>query len=262
MALPVSVEDLSRFEDLEDASRLYRETFGYSGPESGLNPRLLRSLTLHGGTAIGARDQAGELIGFAYGFTGLSGDGPYHYSQAVVVAGHMQGQGLGRVLKQEQRSRVLAGGVTRMRWSFNPLYARNAHLNLDVLGASGRWYAPEYFGTDDGGRMIVEWDLTAGPRTREGPMPGTTTADTAAAFGTDIPWGSIIEVPGGRGIPIPAGVAAGGSVQSASPRSLDGVAERLGASLAELLAHGYVAVSCRRIGDGDALYLLTQEEPG
>lgn len=257
MALSVSFEDLSRFEDLENASRLYRETFGYSGPESGLNPRLLRSLTLHGGTVIGARDQAGGLIGFAYGFTGLSGEDAYHYSQAVVVAGHAQGQGLGRLLKQEQRARVLANGVTRMRWSFNPLYARNAHLNLDVLGAAGRWYEPEYFGPGDGGRMIVEWDLTAGPPEREEP------AATAADYGADLPWGSIIDIPGGRGIPIPSGVTAGGTVPPASPPgNLHGVAERLGASLAELMAQGYVAVGCRRIGDQSALYLLIQEDPG
>lgn len=259
MALPVSLEDLSRFEDLEDASRLYRETFGYSGPESGLNPRLLRSLTLHGGTAIGARDQAGTLIGFAYGFTGLSGESAYHYSQAVVVAGHAQGQGLGRLLKQEQRARVLANGVTRMRWSFNPLYARNAHLNLDVLGASGRWYVPEYFGPRDGGRMIVEWDLTAGPPPQEGSVPGPVADAVVAAFTAGTPWGGIIEVPGGRGIPIPAGVAAGDTSPS---DDLGGVAERLGASLTELLAQGYTAVSCRRTGDEGALYLLTQEEPG
>ena len=49
--------------------------------------------------------------------------------------------------------------MSRMRWTYDPAQIRNAHFNLDVLGARGRWFAPDMYGpgTD---RVVVEWDLT------------------------------------------------------------------------------------------------------
>ena len=86
----------------------------------------------------------------------------YHYSQSAVVAADQQGQGLGRLLKHTQREVALGHGMTRMRWTYDPFEIRNAHFNLDVLGARGRWYAPDMYGpgTD---RVVVEWDLTREP---------------------------------------------------------------------------------------------------
>lgn len=108
---------------------------------------------------VGILDESDKLVAFAYGFCGTDRRGFYHYSQSAVVAAEQQGRGLGRMLKHAQREVALSHGMSRMRWTYDPAQIRNAHFNLDVLGARGRWYAPDMYGpgTD---RVVVEWDLT------------------------------------------------------------------------------------------------------
>jgi predicted GNAT superfamily acetyltransferase len=142
-----------------EAAVLYREVFGYQDPEYGLNPRLLGALTSNGGSVVGVLDESDRLVAFAYGFCGTDRRGFYHYSQSAVVAADQQGQGLGRMLKHAQRDVALSHGMNRMRWTYDPFQVRNAHFNLDVLGARGRWYAPDMYGPG-ADRVVVEWDLT------------------------------------------------------------------------------------------------------
>ncbi|MDX3002186.1 GNAT family N-acetyltransferase [Kribbella solani] len=152
----VSLTTASRF---AEASELYRAVFGYLDPVYGLNPRLLGALASNGGSVVGILDESDKLVAFAYGFCGTDRRGFYHYSQSAVVAAEQQGRGLGRMLKHAQRQVALSHGMSRMRWTYDPAQIRNAHFNLDVLGARGRWYAPDMYGpgTD---RVVVEWDLT------------------------------------------------------------------------------------------------------
>jgi predicted GNAT superfamily acetyltransferase len=152
----VALTTTSRF---AEASELYRGVFGYDDPTYGLNPRLLGALSSNGGAVVGILDEHDRLVAFAYGFVGTDRRGFYHYSQSAVVAADQQGRGLGRMLKHAQREVALSHGMSRMRWTYDPTQARNAHFNLDVLGARGRWYYPDMYGpgTD---RVIVEWDLT------------------------------------------------------------------------------------------------------
>jgi predicted GNAT superfamily acetyltransferase len=153
---PVSLTTPARF---AEASALYRGVFGYQDPEYGLNPRLLGALASNGGSVVGILDQSDRLVAFAYGFCGTDRRGFYHYSQSAVVAAEQQGHGLGRMLKHAQREVALSHGLSRMRWSYDPAQIRNAHFNLDVLGARGRWFSPDMYGPG-ADRVIVEWDLT------------------------------------------------------------------------------------------------------
>ncbi|MGW6197921.1 hypothetical protein ACWF0M_17385 [Kribbella sp. NPDC055110] len=152
----VSLTTASRF---AEASALYRAVFGYLDPAYGLNPRLLGALASNGGSVVGILDESDQLVAFAYGFCGTDRRGFYHYSQSAVVAAGQQGRGLGRMLKHAQREVALSHGMSRMRWTYDPAQIRNAHFNLDVLGARGRWFAPDMYGpgTD---RVVIEWDLT------------------------------------------------------------------------------------------------------
>jgi predicted GNAT superfamily acetyltransferase len=145
--------------DLQDqACALYREVLGNGEPGMELNPRLLSALVRNGGSAVGLLDGQ-RLVAFAYGVHARDDRGEYHYSQSAAVAADHQGMGLGRVLKQAQADVVRAHGVRTMRWAYDPGLGRNAHFNLDVLGARARWYVDDFYfrpGTD---RVVVEWDL-------------------------------------------------------------------------------------------------------
>lgn len=238
-------------DELERAALLYREVFGYTDPSHGVNPRLLAALGANGGSVVGTLTPDGTLVGFAYGFAAVDGAGrSYHYSQAAVVSASVQGLGIGRQLKAAQAQVARSSGAATMRWCFDPLLARNAYFNLDVLGARGRWFQPDFYGpgTD---RLVVEWDLLAGAGAGAG---------QGAAPAAEQP------VAGEWGVPVPVGPD--GAVALLVPsRFADlatddpAAAQRLRHALHEripaLLAAGLAAVSCRRLDDRTSAYLFT-----
>ncbi|PZF81001.1 GNAT family N-acetyltransferase [Jiangella anatolica] len=238
------VERLTAAADLAGAARLYREVFGYEDPSHSVNPRLLASLAANGGSVVGVRGDDGELIAFAYGFVGLDGGEIYHYSQAAVVAAGHQGQGLGRALKRGQREVALAGGQTRMRWSFDPAVVRNAHFNLDVLGAAGRWFRPDFFGLPGTDRMIVDWDLDDERRARDAPAPAALPDDLAD------PAGWLRPRPAGPDTWLPLPVSAD-----------DRRRRELGAAIGVLLEGGAVATSCVLVSAETAAYRFVRAAP-
>lgn len=132
-----------------------------------VTPALLKVTQKIGGIAAGAFDGA-DLVGFVYGMTGWRDGALLHWSHMLAVAPHARGAGVGRRLKEYQRREVVRRTGTRvMAWSFDPLVARNAHLNLNVLGATV-WeyvedmYAPtasELHGSLPVDRFVVRWQL-------------------------------------------------------------------------------------------------------
>ena len=121
-----------------------------------------------GGIAAGAFDEEGTLRGFVFGLTGLKDGRPTHWSHMLAVDPPYGGYGLGRQLKSYQRDQLLALGVERMLWTYDPLVARNAHLNLNRLGAEPIEYHVNLYGEGDKNalhrglgtdRFVVEWRL-------------------------------------------------------------------------------------------------------
>lgn len=239
--------------ELEQAALLYREVFGYTDPSHGVNPRLLAALAANSGSVVGALTPDGTLVGFAYGFAAVDDAGVhYHYSQAAVVSASVQGRGVGRRLKQAQAEVARSRGASTMRWCFDPVLARNAYFNLDVLGARGRWFHPDFYGprTD---RLVVEWDLhRVGGGTDVVPVPARLPAD--GEWGVPVAVGSA----GAVAVAVPARFADHAVADTAA-------AQRLRASLQQtipaLLSDGLAAVSCRRLDDRTSAYLFAPAAP-
>lgn len=226
-----------------DAVRLYRSVFGLGETEPAVAPKLLCALARHGGSAVGAFEPDGRMVGFAYGFTGLDAGLPYHHSQAAVVEAGQQGRGIGRLLKRAQAEVAARTGVSAMRWAYDPMEARNAHFNLDVLGATGRWFHRAYFGPDHPGddradRIVVEWPLGEVPDRAHPPLPST------------IPvWGQCLDDSEQAWLAIPARWSDVTASRAAELR--DDVADHL----EQLLGAGRVLLSCRRADPSTAVYL-------
>jgi predicted GNAT superfamily acetyltransferase len=65
-------------------------------------------------------------------------------------------------LKLEQRASALERGITLIQWTFDPLQAKNAYLNIEKLGVIVRRYEVEVYGPPSLGqtdRLIAEWWL-------------------------------------------------------------------------------------------------------
>jgi predicted GNAT superfamily acetyltransferase len=245
-----AVRELRTSAEFEAVGALYRRVFGLDDPSLAINPRLMSAFRRYGGSVVGAADTAGRLVGFGYGFTGADHGGLFHYSQAVVVVPELQGLGIGRLIKEAQRDVALRYGLATMRWAFDPWLARNAHFNLDVLRAPGRWFYDDFYDSAPGGertpRLVVEWLLDACPER-------TAAAAPPAGLGEDPrDWGRPFACAGGQvWIPVPdrpdlpglAGEAALGR-------------GRLAHALGTALGEGLEVRSCLRYGTTSAAYLL------
>jgi len=120
----------------------------------------------------------GLPIGLAYGFPALRGGEVWHHSHLLAVVPGWRGSGAAAALKLAQRERVLAQGLTRMTWTFDPLVTRNARLNLGKLGARAVSYHPDWYALGEdptrafpADRLMTEWDLTKAPTERPAPSP-------------------------------------------------------------------------------------------
>ncbi len=171
---PITYRQLTLMEELVRCSRIEHAVWG----EGVVPPHMLRAVTHMGGLAVGAF--AGEeLIGFAFGFRGVrSQDGRHlHHSHVAAVLPEWRGLGVGVALKQTQAQLCRDQGLDLMTWTFDPLRARNAHLNLEKLGATAGMYEPRYYGQMfdaqngqlDSDRLVAEWELRTVPARFSGP---------------------------------------------------------------------------------------------
>lgn len=169
--VPPPSEDDVRLRLLDDrdeyraCEELQRDTWGETF--EGLVPALM--LELHqktGGLVGGAFDDDG-LAGFIFGFPAVEDGLPYHWSHMLAVREERRGEGLGRRLKLFQRERLLERGVEVACWTFDPMVARNAHLNLNALGAEILACVPDMYGDTDSplhgelgtDRLLAFWEL-------------------------------------------------------------------------------------------------------
>ena len=132
-------------------------------------PTILLVAQKLGGVCAGAFAADGRMLGFVFGMTGLRDGKLAHWSDMLAVRVEARGAHLGAHLKRYQKELVRALGVETMYWTFDPLVARNAHLNLNWLGASVAEYVPDMYGSDTRSplhgslatdRFVMAWDLT------------------------------------------------------------------------------------------------------
>jgi predicted GNAT superfamily acetyltransferase len=156
--------------EYDECVRIQNETWGAGFNESVPGTILRVTQYLGGVTAAAFSPDGGRMLGFVFGMTGVQQGRLVHWSDLLAVRPEARDRGIGRRLKLYQRTQVLRLGVTRMLWTFDPLVARNAHLNLNTLGASVAAYVPDMYGWDTGStlhrgvgtdRFVVEWDLTS-----------------------------------------------------------------------------------------------------
>ncbi len=128
---------------------------------------LLRALC-HAGNPVLVGVRADQVVGVTFGFLGWN-DGLHLHSHMAAVAGGIESTGIGHALKLAQRAVCLSHGITEIRWTFDPMIARNAHFNLVKLGAEVRRFLPNHYGEmddpvnagDASDRFEVSWQLDA-----------------------------------------------------------------------------------------------------
>jgi predicted GNAT superfamily acetyltransferase len=131
------------------------------------DPSFLAAIA-HAGNSVLLATRDGAAVGAALGVLGWAG-GLHLHSHMVAVASTERSGGIGFAIKLAQRAECLENGVSEMRWTFDPLIRRNAHVNLVKLGAEIIAFHPNFYGTLDDAingtdatdRFEVGWRLDA-----------------------------------------------------------------------------------------------------
>jgi len=168
----IQIRECTTIEEFDSCIQLQREAFQL--PDLEISPRRHLIVSRRaGGWTLGAF-VGREMVGFVHHLVAVrGGDEIIGYSHMMAVARAFQNRGVGARLKWAQRSRALAEGRNFIKWTWDPMQARNAHFNLNRLGVTVRSYAVNFYGTDynttaretndqvslDSDRLFAEWQL-------------------------------------------------------------------------------------------------------
>jgi predicted GNAT superfamily acetyltransferase len=173
---PIEIRECTTIEELSDCVRLQRDVFAL--PDLEISPRRHLIVTRQaGGWTLGAfeRREHGRLVGFVHHLVAVRGPNEVvGYSHMMAVDREYQNKGVGARLKWAQRERAMGEGREFIKWTWDPMQARNAHFNLNRLGVTVKSYAENFYGTDypadtdqkiatgsgfDSDRLFANWRL-------------------------------------------------------------------------------------------------------
>ncbi|MFN8234428.1 MAG: hypothetical protein U0V56_13515 [Actinomycetota bacterium] len=172
-AAGVTLRPVASATDADQLLHVMAETWG----DHALVPRDMVLALAESGNAPYGAFAADRMIGFVLGWAGVTTeDGLHAHSHMLAALPDRRHAGVGYALKLAQRAHCLDRGIGLVRWTFDPLVARNAWFNLVKLGASADRFVPAFYGEmrdslnagDRSDRLLVRWRLDREPT---GPRP-------------------------------------------------------------------------------------------
>ena len=201
-----TIRECTTIEEFDGCLALQREAFGL--PELELSPRRHLIVSRQaGGWTLGAF-VAERMVGFVHHLAAVRGnDEIFGYSHMMAVAKDYQNKGVGARLKWAQRERALREGRKLIKWTWDPMQSRNAHFNLNRLGATVETYAENFYGIDysadasitdrlglPSDRLFATWNLDA-ERVRALASGAPVTNEREAVVSVAIParWSALVK---------------------------------------------------------------------
>lgn len=176
----IQIREVETEEEGRQCVALQQEVWGFDRRDLVTAP-MLATCRRYGGIVLGAFLPGGQLVGFVFSLPAPWKDGLLQHSHMLAVRPPFRNQGLGFRLKQAQYEAARSRGIPLITWTFDPLEAKNAYLNLGKLGAVARRYYIHLYGertsselhsglgTD---RLLAEWRVCGPFRPPVAPSPG------------------------------------------------------------------------------------------
>jgi predicted GNAT superfamily acetyltransferase len=161
----IVVRKCTTLEEFRRCVELQQEIWGEADLE--IEPSTMFVVArMTGGQVLGAFDGE-KMVGFTMAVVGLRGKTVYLHSHQTGVSANYRDRGVGRMLKTFQREEALSRGIRLIEWTFDPMEVKNAHFNLNRLGAICRNYLPNLYGVTSSplhrrmptDRLVAEWHL-------------------------------------------------------------------------------------------------------
>lgn len=250
------IRDFASHEDRAACVALQELTWGADFTEKVPAAMLLVAQKL-GGVAAGAFADDGTMLGFVFGVTGITNGRLVHWSDMLAVRPEAQGAHLGERLKEYQRAHCRRLGIETIHWTYDPLVARNAHLNLNRMGARVDEFVPAMYGEGTNSplqgnmptdRFVIAWAVD--PARVAEPLAAIP-ADAVPVVGEDAAEGPLVDAPR-VSVRIPRDISTLAATDLATARRWRHATRR---ALAHYLAAGY-AVRGFVADIGGGTYLL------
>jgi predicted GNAT superfamily acetyltransferase len=240
MSAELVVRRCERLEEFQTCVDLQRRIWGEADLE--VEPVTMFVVASKvGGQVFGAFDGS-RMVGYLLALPGVRNGKPYLHSHMTGVLEEYRDKGVGRKLKLYQREEALARGISLVEWTFDPLELRNAHFNLNRLGAIARQMFPNLYGVTTSplhrgmptDRLLAEWHLNS-PR-------------VAAILSGRVP--EPAQAPAEIRVPL------GLEPRESDEANLPAIQERLRREFQDWFGRGYAAVALVRSAQ-ESRYLLT-----
>ncbi len=109
-----------------------------------ITPNLLQAM-IHSGAYLSGAFVDGVCVGAAFAFPATTG-GLHLHSHMTAVLDSFRDKGIGHALKVDQYKWAKQNNYKEITWTFDPLVARNAKLNVLKLGVDISAYYPNFYG--------------------------------------------------------------------------------------------------------------------
>ena len=257
----LDLRDFRSHEDRAQCVALQELTWGVGFTEKVPAAMLLVAQKL-GGVTAGAFAPDGTMMGFVFGVTGLKDGKLVHWSDMLAVRPESQGEHLGERLKEFQRAQCRARGIETIYWTYDPLVARNAHLNLNRMGGRVDEYVVAMYGEGTNSplqgdmptdRFIISWAVD--PARAAAPLTALP-ADLPLAVHFDAREGALVDAPQ-VGIRVPRDISSLAATDLAAARRWRFAVRR---AFTNYLPRGHVVRGFVADADGGT-YLLDRDTP-
>jgi len=139
----ISIRPLTSLADQALGRMIFDHTWAMdAGTE--ITPNLLQAM-IHSGAYLSGAFIDGECVGAAFAFPATTG-GPHLHSHMTAVIDKFRDKGIGHALKVDQYKWAKQNNYKEITWTFDPLVARNAKLNILKLGVDISAYYPNFYG--------------------------------------------------------------------------------------------------------------------
>ena len=143
MSSNISIRPLTSLPDQALGRMIFDHTWAMdAGTE--ITPNLLQAM-IHSGAYLSGAFIDGECVGAAFAFPATTG-GPHLHSHMTAVIDKFRDKGIGHALKVDQYKWAKQNSYKEITWTFDPLVARNAKLNILKLGVDISAYYPNFYG--------------------------------------------------------------------------------------------------------------------
>ena len=143
MSSNISIRPLTSLPDQDLGRMIFDKTWAMdAGTE--ITPNLLQAM-IHSGAYLSGAFVDGECVGAAFAFPATTG-GLHLHSHMTAVLDSFRDKGIGYALKVDQYKWAKQNNYKEITWTFDPLVARNAKLNILKLGVGISAYYPNFYG--------------------------------------------------------------------------------------------------------------------